>query len=98
MKELSEKEKIRKLDCLDDLRVRIGGCFGDQDAEFGKHPNDEERAKEIRALAFKNHITLHEMQGLILEFYYRKNFALPWPEWVFTEIKNASLFFGKKLS
>lgn len=56
-----DQEKITRHDTLEVLRTRIGGCFGTTDGIFAGHPNDEERAKELRKIALDNKITLREI-------------------------------------
>lgn len=45
--DMTNQEKIDKLDTLETIRTRIGGCFGSADKLFAGHPNDEKRAKEM---------------------------------------------------
>jgi hypothetical protein len=71
---MTNKEKISRHDTLEVLRQRIGGCFGTADGIFAGHPNDKDRAKELRKLAFKNKITLVEIRELTLEFLHRHGY------------------------
>jgi hypothetical protein len=92
---MTDKEKIDKLDTLDVLRTRIGGCFGDQDKIFASHPFDEKRAKELRKLAEKNNITLEEMENIVTGYLFRSKV---FSEHATKQTKKASAFFAKKLN
>lgn len=89
-----EKEKIARIDTLDVLRTRIGGCFGDQDKIFAGHSNDEGRAKELRKIAEKGGVSLAEMEDIVAGYLFRSGI---YAEHVKEQTKKASTFFGKKL-
>ena len=92
---MTDKEKIEKVDIIETLRTRIGGCFGDQDKIFASHTLDEGRAKELRKIAADNGISLNEMQDIIAGYLYRSGFVA---EHVKEQTKKASDFFAKKLN
>ena len=92
---MTEKEKILRHDTLQILRQRIGGCFGTEDGIFAGHPSDEERAKELRELAFKNKITLHEIRELALGYLYGRRYL---GDHIKEQVDKVDKMFGKKLN
>lgn len=92
---MTEKQKIKKLEALEEINARIGGCFGDQDKIFAGHPMDENLAKEFRKLASENNITLSEMQNIVSGFLFRTGF---YAEHCKEQTKKATDFFAKKLN
>ena len=92
---MTDQQKIDKYDTLETLRVRIGGCFGDQDKIFASHTFDEDVAKELRKLAENNGISLSELQDIVAGYLHRSGF---YAEHVKKQTKKATDFFAKKLS
>ncbi|MBI2284116.1 MAG: hypothetical protein HYU71_10435 [Bacteroidetes bacterium] len=78
-------------DALEVLRTRIGGCFGTADGIFAGHPNDEERAKELRKIAFDNKITLRE---ITLGYLHGRGY---FGEHIKEQLEKVTEIFGKKL-
>lgn len=91
---MTDKEKINKIDALEEIQTRIGGAFGTADLIFAGHPLDEGRAKEFRTLAFNNNITLNEIQNISLGYLYRKNCS---HVHTIEQLEKITKFFGKKL-
>ena len=89
---MTDKEKIEKLNTLEDINVRIGGCFGDRDKKFAGHTLDENRAKEIRKLAVENKITLSEIQNIVSGYLFRTGF---YAEHCKEQTEKATKFFKK---
>ena len=71
---MTDQEKIMRHDTLELLRTRIGGCFGTSDGIFAGHPNDEERAKELRKIALDNKITLREIREITLGYLHGRGY------------------------
>lgn len=92
---MTDLEKIKKLEALNLLREKIGGCFGDQDKIFASHTLDEGRAKELRKTASINDISLGEIQDIISGYLFRSGF---YSEHIIKQTKKASDFFSKKLT
>jgi hypothetical protein len=91
---MTDKEKIIRHDTLETLRERIGGCFGTADGIFAGHPCDEERAKELRKLAFENNITLDEIRELSLGYLHGRGYV---GEHIKEQLDNVTKMFGKKI-
>lgn len=91
---MTDKEKTEKLDALDNINNRIGGCFGDQDKIFAGHTLDENRAKEFRKLAVKNKITLFEIQNIVSGYLFRTGFHAGHCK---EQTEKATIFFKTKL-
>jgi len=89
---MTDKEKINKIDALEEIQTRIGEAFGTADLIFAGHPLDERRAKEFRTLAFNNNITLNEIQNISLGYLYRKSCSHVHTKGQLEEITK---FFGK---
>lgn len=92
---MTDQEIINHHNTITEIRQRIGGCFGSADGIFAGHPSDEERAKELRNLAADNHISLGEVQEIVLGYLYRKGF---FEEHVKDQFENATKLFSKKLN
>jgi len=91
---MTDKEKISRHDTMEILRQRIGGCFGTADGIFAGHPNDEERAKELRKLAFDNHITLQEICELTLGYLHGRGYH---GDHIKEQLTEVTKMFGKKI-
>lgn len=91
---MTDKKRLERLDALEEISTRIGGCFGDADKIFAGHTLDENRAKEFRKLALKNEITLAEVQNIVSGYLYRTGFFL---EHCKEQTDKATKFFGMKL-
>jgi len=91
---MDDKKRLEKLNTLEEINRRIGGCFGDADKIFAGHASDEERAKEIRKLAYKNEISLSEIQNIISGHLFRTGF---YAEHCKEQTEKATKFFGTKL-
>jgi len=89
---MTNQEKINKLDSLEEIRTRIGGCFGSADKIFAGHPLDEGRAKEIRKLANDNGIEPEEIQNIVIGYLFRTGFPA---DHVYEQTKRATIFFNK---
>ena len=92
---MNDKEKINKLDALEQINERIGSCFGEADKLFARHNYDEERAKEFRKLAKENNVQLKEIMNAICGYLYRTNFHY---DHIKKEYEIAEKFFSKDLS
>lgn len=95
MNTMTDKQKAAVLDTLDELTRRIGGCFGTADKVFAGHPNDEERAKELRQLAFDNGVSLQRVMQIVDSYLLNTGFV---KEHLQEEQGSARAFFSKKLS
>ena len=71
---LTDIEKIERYNALENLRKRIGSCFGSVDGLFANHFSDEENAKELLEFALISNITLQEIIELIFGYLYRLNY------------------------
>ena len=91
---MTDQEKIMRHDTLEVLRTRIGGCFGTADGIFARHPNDEERAKELRKIAFDNKITLREIREIALGYLHGRGY---FGEHIKEQLETVTEMFGKKL-
>lgn len=91
---MTDQEKIIRHDTLEFLRQRIGGCFGTADGIFAGHPNDEERAKELRKLALNNKITLQEIRELTLGYLYGRGYI---GDHIKEQLNEVTKMFGKKI-
>jgi hypothetical protein len=91
---MTDKKRLEKLKALEDINSRIGGCFGDADKIFAGHAFDEERAKEIRKHAFKNDISLEEIQNIVSGYLFRTGF---YAEHCKNQTEKATKFFKTKL-
>jgi hypothetical protein len=91
---MTDKEKINRHDTLELLRQRIGGCFGYADGIFAKHPSDEDRANELRKIAFDNMIALKEVQEIAFGYLYGKGFN---GVHIKEQIEKVGKMFGKKI-
>ena len=91
---MTNEQKIKKLDILDEINLKIGGCFGDFDKIFADHPLDETQAKEFRKLASENNISLSEMQNIISGYLFRSGL---FAEHCKEQTDKATKFFGEKL-
>lgn len=91
---MTEKQRLKKLDTLEEINKRIGACFGDQDKIFAGHPMDEEFAKEFRKKAFDNNISLSEIQNIISGYLYRTEWFAEHCE---KQTDKATEYFKKKL-
>ena len=89
-----DKAKIIRHDTLETLRQRIGGCFGTADGIFAGHPSDEERAKELRKLAFDNKITLQEIRELTLGYLHGRGY---YGDHIKEQLEEVTKMFGKKI-
>ncbi len=91
---MTDQEKINRHDTLELLRKRIGGCFGTADGIFGGHPNDEERAKELRKIALDKKITLGEIREITLGYLHSRRY---YGEHIKEQLEKVTEMFGKKL-
>lgn len=91
---MTDQEKIMRHDTLELLRTRIGGCFGTADGIFAGHHNDEERAKELRKIAFDNKITLREIREITLGYLHGRGY---FGEHIKEQLEEVTEMFGKKL-
>ena len=86
---------MERIEALDKLRARIGGCFGTADGIFAGHAMDEKRAKELRKEMHEIGVSLGEVQDIVAGHLHRKGFN---PEHIKEQFDEASDFFGEKLS
>lgn len=91
---MTDKEKIQRHDTIDEIRTRIGGCFGTADGIFAGHPLDEGRAKDLRKLAANNQLTLQEVREIALAYLYGKGYIA---EHISEQMDKVTKFFAKKL-
>lgn len=91
---MTDQEKITRHDTLEVLRTRIGGCFGTADGIFAGHPNDEERAKELRKIALDNKITLREIREITLGYLHGRGYI---GDHIKEQLEKVTEMFGKKL-
>lgn len=91
---MTENQRLKKLETLEEINSRIGACFGDQDKVFAGHPMDEKYAKEFRKKAFENGITLSEIQNIVSGFLYRSGW---FSEHCKEQTEKATKYFMKKL-
>lgn len=91
---MTDQEKIKKYDTIDEIRTRIGGCFGTADGIFAGNPSDEGRAKELRKLASDNKLTLQEVREIALGYLYGKGYIATH---ISEQMEKLTKFFGKKL-
>lgn len=91
---MTNQEEITRQNILSDIRARIGGCFGCADGLFAGHPFDEERAKELRKLAYDNEIPLIKMSGITLDYLTTKGYN---EDHIRNEMKKVNTYFSKKL-
>jgi hypothetical protein len=79
---------------LETIQNQIGGCFGSSDFEFAVHPSDEDRAKDLRAYALTNKISLNEVVGIAKDFLLKKRCTA---EHIDNQMPDVKKFFGKML-
>lgn len=91
---MTDQEKILRHDTLEELRTRIGGCFGTADGIFAGHPSDEKRAKELRKKALANKITLREIREITLGYLYGRGYI---SDHIEEQLEKVTKMFGKKL-
>lgn len=91
---MTEQEKITRHDTIDEIRTRIGGCFGTVDGIFAGHSSDEGRAKELRKLAHSSKLTLQEVREIALAYLFGKGYI---PEHISEQMDKVTKFFAKKL-
>lgn len=91
---MTDKEKIQRHDTIDEIRSRIGGCFGIADGIFAEHTLDKDRAKELRKLAANNKLKLEEVKEIALAYLYGKGFDA---EDLSERMDKVTTFFDKKL-
>lgn len=91
---MTDQEKIMRHDTLEVLRTRIGGCFGTADGIFAGHPNDEERAKELRKMALDNKITLREIREITLGYLHGRGYI---GDHIKEQLEKVTEMFGKKI-
>jgi hypothetical protein len=91
---MTDQKKILRHDTIEDLRSRIGGCFGSSDGIFAGHPEDEKRAKELREIAFNNNITLGEITEITLGYLHGKGFIC---EHIKEQLNKVTQMFSEKI-
>ena len=91
---MTDQEKILRHDTIDEIRTRIGGCFGTADGIFAGHPLDEDRAKELKKLASNSKLTLQEVREIALAYLYGKGYIA---EHISKQMDKVTMFFAKKL-
>ncbi|MDP1879969.1 MAG: hypothetical protein Q8K60_03400 [Parachlamydiaceae bacterium] len=69
---MTDQEKIARQDALQEIRNRIGGCFGASDGVFGSHQLDENRAKALYQMAIDNQISFQEFLEIAWGHMYKK--------------------------
>jgi hypothetical protein len=91
---MTDQEKVARHDTIDEIRTRIGGCFGTADGIFAGHPSDEKRAKDLRKLASNNNLTLQEVREIALSYLYGKGYIA---EHISKQMDKVNKLFGTKL-
>jgi len=87
---MTDQEKIRRHDALQNLRKSIGGCFGSSDGIFAAHANDESRAKALKEIAIENGIETSELRGIALIYLFNQGFP---SEHIKKQLEKVELFF-----
>jgi hypothetical protein len=87
---MTEQEKIRRHDALQNLRKLIGACFGQSDGIFADHPSDESSANDLKELAIKNGIETSEFREIALIYLFNQEFPV---EHIKKQLEKVSDFF-----
>ncbi|MFZ4401967.1 MAG: hypothetical protein ACOYO1_18200 [Bacteroidales bacterium] len=89
---MTDQEKIIHYETIENLRQKIGGCFGDMDGIFAGFTTDEKRAKELCKEAYKNKISFYEVHEILLGYMFNKNYPY---DHINQQLEKANKIFSK---
>lgn len=92
---MTDVDIVKHYEAIKEIRLRIGGWFGDADKLFARHSFDLERAKAARKLASESFVTIDEITELSLGFFHKK--GIKNEEFINEELGRIIKFFSVKL-